>query len=157
MSTENKKPEPKLRLKKNPNAEKFYVAPEELRSQIQDFYNTDKMSNDLGRNILKVVNGLGSTRRFNEYSYLDEMKSDATMKIVRAISLKNFKVDTKTNPFSYFTTIAFHAFCNRIKLEKKNRETIDKLQVSIYDDLISENSDFKEHILEGYSPDRADD
>lgn len=157
MSTENQKPEPKLRLKKNPNAEKFYVAPEELRSQIQDFYNTDKMSNDLGRNILKVVNGLGSTRRFNEYSYLDEMKSDATMKIVRAISLKNFKVDTKTNPFSYFTTIAFHAFCNRIKLEKKNRETIDKLQVSIYDDLISENSDFKEHILEGYSPDRADD
>jgi DNA-directed RNA polymerase specialized sigma24 family protein len=36
------------------------------------------------------------------------------------------------NPFSYFTTIAFHAFITRIKKEKKEKDTIALYQEFTY-------------------------
>ena len=48
---------------------------------------------------------------------------------------KKFNLDSTSNPFSYFTTIAYHALINRIKKEKKYRETINSNQEQIYGDL----------------------
>jgi DNA-directed RNA polymerase specialized sigma24 family protein len=58
-----------------------------------------------------------------------------------ALKNKKYNVDTHNNPFSYFTTIAFHAFINRIKKEKKHRETITKYQETYYSDLMETNGD----------------
>ena len=46
---------------------------------------------------------------------------------------KKFDIDSEYNPFSYFTTIAFHAFINRIKKEKKHHETISQYKESVYE------------------------
>ena len=51
-------------------------------------------------------------------SYREEMTGDAIVKMIKALREKKF-LPEKGNPFSYFTKIAFHAFCNRIKREKK--------------------------------------
>ena len=151
------KPQPKPRIKKNMNGETFYIPPQILREQIQNFYDTGRMSNDLGNSIKRVVDGLGSSYRFSGYPYLEDMKGDAVLKIVRAINLKNFRTDSSTNPFSYFTTIAFHAFCNRIKVEKKAHETLAKIQDSHYEDILAENSFFGDHIINIKPPKNNED
>lgn len=129
----------KARIRKNTNTETFYISAPVLREQIRNFYQTDKFSKELGDSILKIVDGLASASNFSGYSYLDDMKGDAIEKIVKTINKKNFDVDANTNPFTYFTTIAYHAFCNRIKLEKVEREISEIMQEHMYEELINEN------------------
>jgi DNA-directed RNA polymerase specialized sigma24 family protein len=63
------------------------------------------------------------------------MVGDALIKMVKALREQKFNPD-RGNPFSYFTKIAFHAFCNRIKKEKKNKDTLIEYQNSTCDTLI---------------------
>ena len=65
------------------------------------------------------------------------MVGDAIVKMLSAIRSKRFDLTTGSNPFSYFTTIAFHAFINRIKKEKKQREVISEYQESVYQELMN--------------------
>ena len=51
----------------------------------------------------------------------------------------NFNPEKSKNPFSYFTTIAFHAFINRIKKEKKHRETLTNYQEAVYSDMMTDS------------------
>ena len=66
------------------------------------------------------------------------MIGDAIVKMFSALQSKKFNLDTGNNPFSYFTTIAFHAFINRIKKEKKQRQVISEYQEMVYDEVINE-------------------
>jgi DNA-directed RNA polymerase specialized sigma24 family protein len=50
-----------------------------------------------------------------------------------ALQNKKFNVDSEYNPFSYFTTIAFHAFINRIKKEKKHHQTLCDYREQVYE------------------------
>jgi DNA-directed RNA polymerase specialized sigma24 family protein len=51
-----------------------------------------------------------------------------------ALRNKKFKLDTGFSPFSYFTTIAFHAFINRIKKENKHHEVLNEYKEKVYTD-----------------------
>ena len=96
------------------------------------------MPDELSMMIVKIANGLSYAPNFINYSYKDEMIGDAILKMFSALKGRKFDVSTNNNPFSYFTTIAYHAFINRIKKEKKHRETIMRYQETVYDDKISE-------------------
>ena len=65
------------------------------------------------------------------------MIGDAVYKMLLAIKNKKFDITSEYNPFSYFTTIAFHAFINRIKKEKKQREIVSQYQESVYEELLT--------------------
>lgn len=47
------------------------------------------------------------------------------------------KITVKNNPFSYFTKIAYHAFVNRIKKEKKVSDVLAAYQEKIYEEIYS--------------------
>ena len=66
------------------------------------------------------------------------MVGDAIVKMFSALQSKKFDITTGNNPFSYFTTIAFHAFINRIKKEKKQRQVISDYQEMVYEELASQ-------------------
>ena len=89
--------------------------------------------------VTKIANGLSYAPNFINYSYKDEMVGDAILKMFSALKGKKFDITSKHNPFSYYTTIAFHAFINRIKKEKKYRETVNSYQETIYADLVNSN------------------
>ena len=95
----------------------------------------------IGECFVKIAEHLAFKPNFMNYPYKDEMIGDAVLKMFSAIRNKKFDIETKNNPFSYFTTIAFHAFINRIKKEKKHRETITKYQETYYSDLMETNGD----------------
>ena len=126
----------KKRAKKKNNA--YYVQPEEMRSRIRHLYETEEFLDHLGQDILKIAYGLSFNPKFKDYSYREEMVGDALVKMYAALKNKNFRVDSAFNPFSYFTTIAFRAFINRIKKEKKHHAAETEYRDKHYEDSMLE-------------------
>tara|TARA_Y100000310_G_scaffold211100_1_gene211828 strand:- start:1039 stop:1422 length:384 start_codon:yes stop_codon:yes gene_type:complete len=99
-----------------------------------DFYKSgsDTIPDYLGETIYKIAVGLSYASNFINYTYKEDMIGDAIVKMLAAIREKKFDINSGYNPFSYYTTIAYHAFVNRIKKEKRYRETIDNYQQEYY-------------------------
>jgi len=125
----NKKPRAKS---KKPNKKTYYVNPKKFLQNLKYYYVTDDLIDELATSVYKIAVGLSYSPNFINYSYKDEMIGDAVVKMVAAVKNKKFRIDSPSNPFSYFTTIAYHAFINRIKKEKKYRETILDYQEQVY-------------------------
>jgi len=90
----------------------------------------------LAESVVKIANGLSYAPNFINYSYKDDMIGDAIVKMFSALKNKKFRLNTGFSPFSYFTTIAFHAFINRIKKEKKYQNSINEFREKTYFDLM---------------------
>ena len=129
---------PKAKSKK-PNKKTYYVSPKEFLQNLKHYYVTDDLIDELATSVYKIAVGLSYAPNFINYSYKDEMIGDAVVKMVAAVKNKKFRIDSPSNPFSYFTTIAYHAFINRIKKEKKYRETIADYQEQVYGNLTRES------------------
>ena len=124
-----------------PKKTEFYVDPRELKQELINFYKTDECSRELGDMIHKIAHGLSYSSNFINYTYRDEMEGDALVKMYTAVTNKKFDVESEYNPFSYFTTIAFHAFINRIKKEKKHTETLNQYKEKIYEQEMLDSTD----------------
>lgn len=108
--------------------EKFYVDPKKFDDEIVKYYETDVMSNDLAEMISKISNKLSFAGNFAGYTYREEMVGDGIVRMFKALMSKKYNREKGTNPFSYFTRIAFNAFRNRIKKEKTVHEAHEKYQ-----------------------------
>lgn len=130
-------PEKKIR----PRDKVHYVNSKEFEDEIRNFYNSGNITHKLGDSLNKIANGLSYAPNFLNYSFKDEMVGDAIVKMFAALKNKKFKIDCGFSPFSYFTTIAFHAFINRIKKEKKHHEVINEYRDKVYSELMIEASE----------------
>jgi hypothetical protein len=119
-----------------PKDKVHYVNSKEFEDEIRNYYNTDTMTNKLCESINKIANGLSYAPNFLNYSYKEDMVGDAIVKMFSALKNKKFKIDCGFSPFSYFTTIAFHAFINRIKKEKKHHEALNEYREKVYTELM---------------------
>jgi len=121
--------------KKSPKDKKHYVNAKVFQEQILEYYETEEMTPELGEAIFNIANRLAYAPNFINYTYREDMVGDAIVKMISA--LKNKKFDpSKGSPFSYYTKIAFNAFCNRIKKEKRAHEAIRNHQTEVYDTLM---------------------
>jgi len=141
--TIEKKPKTKIipKKKKPRGKEKpHYVNSKDFLRELTVYYDQgdDNVSEILGVYIYKIATGLSYAPNFINYSYRDDMVGDAIVKMFSALKNKKFNLDSGNNPFSYFTTIAFHAFINRIKKEKKQREVISEYQEQVFENLVAE-------------------
>ena len=120
--------------RKSKKEKPHYVNSKEFTQDIISYYEsgTDEIGEKLGESIYKIATGLSFAPNFINYSYKDDMIGDAIVKMFSALQLKKFDINSGNNPFSYFTTIAFHAFINRIKKEKKQRQVISDYQEMVY-------------------------
>ena len=134
-----KKKVAKKKVRKKKSKKPYYINPAEFLADIVEYYRTDDLTEKLGEDIVKIATGLGFAPNFINYSYKDDMIGDAVLKMLTALRNKKFNIDSGNNPFSYFTTIAFHAFINRIKKEKKHRETISQYQEKVYFDMANDS------------------
>jgi len=122
--------------KLKPKEKLHYVNSREFEEEIRTYYKTGDVSVKLGESITKIAHGLSYAPNFINYSYKDDMIGDAIVKMFSALRNKKFKLDSGFSPFSYFTTIAFHAFINRIKKEKKHHTCITEYKEKVYTDLM---------------------
>jgi hypothetical protein len=115
-----------------------YVDPIQMEKLIFEYYESGIMSNDLADMVQKIATRLGFAQNFINYSYKGEMIGDAIIKMITALTRKRFMCHKGYNPFSYFTKVAYRAFQNRIKKEKKEHDTIHRYQNEVYE-LLREN------------------
>jgi len=109
--------------KQKVDKKKFYVDPKEFDTEIMNYYDTGIMSNNLAEMVSKISHKLSYASNFINYSYREEMAGDGIIRMMKALISKKYNKEKGTNPFSYFTRIAFNAFRNRIKKEKHIHET----------------------------------
>jgi len=127
---------PEVQKKIKPKDKVHYVNSREFEDEIKSYYATDVMTDKLCESINKIANGLSYAPNFLNYSYKEDMVGDAVVKMFSALKNKKFKIDCGFSPFSYFTTIAFHAFINRIKKEKKHHEALNEYREKVYTELM---------------------
>ena len=91
-----------------------------------------RISEYIGNCIYLIAENLSHKPRFMNYSFRDEMVSDAIENCF--LYFDNFDSDKYSNPFAYFTQIIYYAFHRRINKEEKNRYIMyKKFQESILD------------------------
>lgn len=114
--------------------DEYYVNSKEFRQHLTDYYESDKMTNELATNIVKIAEGLSYNHRFIRYSksWKEEMVGDAIVKMYHALEKKLYKIESEFNPFSYFNRIAWNAFTNRINKEKGQHEGLNEYKEMIY-------------------------
>lgn len=71
----------------------------------------------IGACFMMICNKLSTRPNFMSYSYRDDMIADGIENCI--YSIDNFDPSKSTNPFAYFTQIAWNAFIRRIQKEKK--------------------------------------
>tara|TARA_E500000318_G_scaffold107098_2_gene115917 strand:+ start:960 stop:1421 length:462 start_codon:yes stop_codon:yes gene_type:complete len=124
----------------------YYVNPKEFYSQIKTYYETDDLCDTLAESVHKIAIGLSYATNFINYTYKDEMVGDAVVKMFTALKHKKFNIESHSNPFSYFTTIAYHAFINRIKKEKRYKQTINEYQETVYEEIMCTEGNGKVYV-----------
>lgn len=87
----------------------------------------------IGQFILDLTNNLARRWNFANYTFKEEMISDAIQNIVECIG--NFNPEKGKKPYSYFTFVAWRAFVRRIAQEEKVFYT----QCQVYENVIHEN------------------
>ena len=116
----------------------YYVDPTAFKASLRKYYDTDNLTDDLAENIKKIAYGLSYNGSFINYTYKDDMIGDALIKMYSALKRKKYSLNTESNPFSYFTTIAFNAFVNRIKKEKRHHEAEKNYREKVYEDIMTD-------------------
>lgn len=118
---------------------------EVIKTYKESYDNSIKNSKDLpripeyiGESILLICNRLSFKPNFINYTYKEEMICDGIENCLAAIN--NFNPERSTNPFAYFTQIAYNAFIRRISKEKKQTYIKHKNMENmfVFDDLINE-------------------
>jgi len=122
--------------------ENYYVSPKLFKEQIEKYYNTDEMNDELALNLMKIAEGLSYKWNFINYtkSWKDEMIGNAVQKMYSALESKKYRINSGFSPFSYFNRIAWNAFCNTIKREKKQHDGLEEYKQKIYEDAMHDPS-----------------
>lgn len=96
-----------------------------------------RISEYIGKCIYLIAENLSHKPRFMNYSFRDELISDAIENCF--LYFDNFDSDKYSNPFAYFTQIIYYAFHRRINKEEKNRYIIyKKFQESVLDTSVAD-------------------
>lgn len=134
-----KSPKKRGRKSSNPEKAKYYVNEATFRAQIKQFYDKPnrRVNSEIGHNLIKIANGLATMPNFINYSFLEDMKGDALIKMWNAMENHKYDLGSVYNPFSYFNKIAFFAFINRIKKEKAEYTGLGTYQEVIYEQYLS--------------------
>ena len=133
--------------KKRPIADKsrYYIDKAAYTEELCKFIKTGIATERLGELFKMHVDHYASGASFKNYTYIDEMKSDALLFLLKYS--KSFDIKKGRDAFAYCTTIIHNAFLQSINREKKhsyikdclikNQQTLDgnPPRVSVFDSM----------------------
>jgi DNA-directed RNA polymerase specialized sigma subunit len=106
--------------KKRPIAEKsrYYIEKTEYTEELCRYIETGIATEKLGELFKRHVDHYASGASFKNYTYIDEMKSEALLFLLKYS--KSFDINKGRDAFAYCTTIIHNAFLQSINREKKH-------------------------------------
>lgn len=106
------------------NKSEFYEAMLERSLSVlkadSDGVERPRVSEYIGECITKICKGLGNRYNFRNYTFVEEMISDAILICLKRVD--SFNPTSSANPYAYFTQVAFWEMVKRIKDEKRELE-----------------------------------
>ena len=127
------KEKPPKPLSESAKAKKqYYVNPKEFTEELQNYYSTNIITDNLALMIRNIAYGLAHAPNFINYTFKEEAIGDSLINMFSALKEKKYKFDKGFNPFSYFNSIAFNCWRSRIKKEKRMRDTLAAYQEEVY-------------------------
>lgn len=113
---------------------------EECRLAIEEGKEKPILPNYIGECFIKIANHLAFKGNFINYSFRDDMISDAIENCL--VAAEKFDPEKSANPFAYYTQIVYFAFIRRIQKEKKQQATKYKMLENInIDEIITQETD----------------
>jgi len=104
----------------------------QCREALEQGREKPRVSEYIGKCIYLIAENLSHKPRFMNYSFREELVSDAIENCF--LYFDNFDPKKSENPFAYFTQIIYFAFHRRISKEEKNRYIMyKKFQESVLD------------------------
>lgn len=96
--------------------------------------NGECMSPRLTEMLMLLVNKIATADRWNSYTpgYVEEMKSDAYLRIVQVID--RFNPEKSDNAYGYFTTIIWRTFKGRVETENSLNDFVQQETMKVKDD-----------------------
>jgi hypothetical protein len=133
------------------NNKDFYEAIVLYKQKLAENPNT-RVPEYIGQCILAICNKLSTKPNFIGYSFRDEMIADGIENCIASVD--GFKPEKSSNPFAYFTQIAWNAFIRRITKEKKqqyikhknmvNNITVSDVEAEDFNSFASTKSQYNE-------------
>ncbi len=111
--------------------ENIYVDKKDLSRELKYYREKDIITEELGIMIQNIVNNYATKSSFRNYTYIDDMKSSAVLRIVSQLK----KVDPDKNPFAYITTIIYNDFLSFLRSEEKVCDIRTRYREKIWSDL----------------------
>lgn len=105
---------------------KKYLNNKDIKHQLELSFAQGRMTEELGKMFLMLVENIGKKGNYSGYSYLDEMKGVAIITLCRGWNKFNMIYD---NPFAYFTSFVNNAFNHVLKIEKQQRNMKNAMMV----------------------------
>lgn len=78
--------------KKQKKKPRYYINNNELVKEMRKCYSIDGCTDVMGQYIMKIVDGISHSPNFINYSYRDEMASDAIYRLIKTINDKGCKL-----------------------------------------------------------------
>lgn len=103
---------------------KYYVTNDELIKEIDKFKENGEASEEFGKMLLDIANGLSSKGNFKNYTYKDEMVGEAVQTCIRYG--RNYNTEVSKNAFAYLTKICYQSFVGYIKKQGKHSKIKDE-------------------------------
>lgn len=135
------------------NKENHYVNNEKFLEAIIDYKKLLLTEPDaqvpeyIGICILDIATRFARKPNFSGYTYKDEMVSDAVENCFQYLT--NFDPEKSSNPFAYYTQVAYYAFLRRIMSEKKQsyikHQMVQEMPVEAFSHQEGDDSDMMEH------------
>ena len=97
-----------------------YVDKEEFLEQLWILDETDELPERLHLIFYEMAQRYSTINSFRNYSYIEDMVSSAYENCIMVAH--KFDIQTRDNPFAYFTTVIHRNFLNYIAREKKQQE-----------------------------------
>lgn len=127
----------------------YYIDNKTFYNELIDWYSKGdniQMPDSIARAIIQICENLARSGKFVGYTWKDDMVQEAILVCVK--SARNFNPDKSTNPFAYFTQIAFNAFRRFLNIEHTRLATIENYKQSLNISFDSNDDDIYEYISE---------
>ena len=105
---------------------RYYIDKDEYTKELLLYKESGVASDRLGELYKIHVDRCASAANFKGYTYLDEMKGQALLFLMK-YSHRSFNPEKGRNAFSYCTTIIHNAFLQVIAKERKHSDLKDKI------------------------------
>lgn len=129
----------------------YYLDNQTFYQRLKEWQRSDEITipNDIAQALIQICTNLSKSGRFAGYTWREDMVAEAILVCLK--SARKFNPEKSTNPFSYFTQVAYNSFRKYLNTEHLRLATIEAYKRGLdtsYDYDVEKDEDNYNFIME---------